>query len=486
MNRQNSLAIYEYFSEKKSVFSLDVFLKDMKERNVKLTKNQANDILHSSNYVFTLVNNEFVTRAGVFTNQWFSIKPSKEEIKKDRLVIGHRCMPFINPDVSSDDLQIVSPFGPVFSTSDHFSMNLALDTYALFGEGYLLPSIVNDKANDEYDLKAVVDTMPNKIKLTCWTISEIAGRKLKYGERLLCRVVDWNGASTVEMRLLEKQTEELELSQDDLNREKWYKNFEQGLLASFDKNGPLNSIEEQLALLFLENLDELCISSCGSCEEFLQNTKKIGFSQYGVESRIWKEGQLVPYVGEWNKEYSKDLILMEVSQNFSPFIIDAYLHQNLYYKHCKNKGEPIEKVFSKIFPVVLHISEDEQKELLADIKKRNIILEKNYSDFDDKKVADVRERALNLFYRVNTLISSIAGTRLNIQDFPQFELVVLTQLYSHLIKLIEEIENVVIRFYFPIDDVMLSLTGMEETFDDIQGSIQSAKSRLFQQSFEIV
>jgi hypothetical protein len=55
-----------------------------------------------------------------------------------------------------------------------------------------------------------------------------------------------------------------------------------------------------------------------------------------------------------------------------------------------------------------------------------------------------------------------------------------------LIKLIEEIENVVIRFYFPIDDVMLSLTGMEETFDDIQGSIQSAKSRLFQQSFEIV
>jgi hypothetical protein len=175
-----------------------------------------------------------------------------------------------------------------------------------------------------------------------------------------------------------------------------------------------------------------------------------------------------------------------VSQNFSPFIIDAYLHQNLYYKHCKNKGEPIEKVFSKIFPVVLHISEDEQKELLADIKKRNIILEKNYSDFDDKKVADVRERALNLFYRVNTLISSIAGTRLNIQDFPQFELVVLTQLYSHLIKLIEEIENVVIRFYFPIDDVMLSLTGMEETFDDIQGSIQSAKSRLFQQSFEIV
>ena len=93
--------------------------------------------------------------------------------------------------------------------------------------------------------------------------------------------------------------------------------------------------------------------------------------------------------------------------------------------------------------------------MLADIKKRNIILEKNYSDFDDKKVADVRERALNLFYRVNTLISSIAGTRLNIQDFPQFELVVLTQLYSHLIKLIEEIENVVIRFYFPIDDVML-------------------------------
>ena len=106
MNQQSSLAIYEYFSQKKSIFSVDVFLKDMRAKNVKLSRTEALDLLHSSSNVFTLVNEEFVTRAGVFTNHCFSIKPSKEEIKKDRLIIGHRCMPFVNPDISPDDMII--------------------------------------------------------------------------------------------------------------------------------------------------------------------------------------------------------------------------------------------------------------------------------------------------------------------------------------------------------------------------------------------
>lgn len=486
MNQQSSLAIYEYFSRKKSIFSLDVFLKDMKAKNVKLSRTEALDLLHSSSNVFTLINEEFVTRAGVFTNHWFSIKPSKEEIKKDRLIIGHRCMPFANPDVSPDDIRIVANDKIVFPTKEFFSMNLVLDTYSFFGEGYVLPCIINDKANEDVDLKSVVNSLPNQIKLTCWPLSVIAGKKMKYGDRLLCRVIEWEGYSKVEMNLLEKESDGLQLTNSDIQREKWYKSFENGMLASFDKNGPLNSIEEQLALLFLEKQDELCIVSCGSSEEFLSNTEKIGFSQYGVESRIWKANEIVPFVGEWNKQFAKDLILMEITQNFSPHIIDAYLRQNLYYKNINKPFDSVEDIFCKIFPFILGMSIDEQKILLLDIKKRNSILEKNYDFTSDKSIFEIRERALNLFSRVNLLISSIGNTKLDVQQFPQFELVVLTQLYSHLVKLIEEVENIMIRIYFPTDDVMLSLTGMEETFEDIQGAIKFNKNRLLQECFKLV
>ena len=160
MNQQSSLTIYEYFSQKKSIFSVDVFLKDMRAKNVKLSRTEALDLLHSSSNVFTLVNEEFVTRAGVFTNHCFSIKPSKEEIKKDRLIIGHRCMPFVNPDISPDDIRIVVDDKIIPPTKESFSMNLALDTYSFFGEGYVLPCIINDKANDDFDLKSVVNSLP--------------------------------------------------------------------------------------------------------------------------------------------------------------------------------------------------------------------------------------------------------------------------------------------------------------------------------------
>lgn len=486
MNQQSSLAIYEYFSQKKSIFSVDVFLKDMRAKNVKLSRTEALDLLHSSNNVFTLINEEFVTRAGVFTNHCFSIKPSKEEIKKDRLIIGHRCMPFVNPDISPDDIRIVVDDKIIPPTKESFSMNLALDTYSFFGEGYVLPCIINDKANDDFDLKSVVNSLPNQIKLTCWPLSQIAGKKVKYGDRLLCKVVEWEGYSKVEMILLEKESDGLQLTTSDIQREKWYKSFEKGMLASFDKNGPLNSIEEQLALLFLEHQEELCIVNCGSSEEFLSNTDKIGFSQYGVESRIWKTNEIVPFVGEWNKQFSKDLILLEISQNFSPHIIDSYLRQNLYNKNLNKPFDSVEDLFCKIFPFVLGMSADEQKILLADIKKRNAFLEKSYDFSMDKSIFEIRERALSLFSKVNLLISSIGNTKLDVEKFPQFELVVLTQLYSHLVKLIEEVENIMIRLYFPTEDVMLSLSGMEETFEDVQGAINFSKNKLLQECFKLV
>ena len=188
----------------------------MRAKNVKLSRTEALDLLHSSNNVFTLVNEEFVTRAGVFTNYCFSIKPSKEEIRKDRLIIGHRCMPFVNPDIYPADIRIVANDKIVPPTKESFSMNLALDTYSFFGEGYVLPCIINDKANDDFDLKSVVNSLPNQIKLTCWPLSQIAGKKVKYGDRLLCKVVEWEGYSKVEMVLLEKESDGLQLTTSDI------------------------------------------------------------------------------------------------------------------------------------------------------------------------------------------------------------------------------------------------------------------------------
>ena len=72
------------------------------------------------------------------------------------------------------------------------------------------------------------------------------------------------------------------------------------------------------------------------------------------------------------------------------------------------------------------------------------------------------------------------------ENFPQQELVILSQLYSHVVRLLEEIENVYMRPNFPMDDVSLSLEGMEETFEEISGTLFSALESNRFKGFEIV
>ena len=132
------------------------------------------------------------------------------------------------------------------------------------------------------------------------------------------------------------------------------------------------------------------------------------------------------------------------------------------------------------------ISSAERRLVLLNIEKRNDILERMYNQFIDYPVAQMRKRILRLFTRVSELFCAIGGSGISAEDFPQQELVILSQLYSHVVHLLEEVENVYIRAQFPTEDVSLSLEGMEETFEEISGILFSALENNRFKGFEIV
>ena len=485
--RTNNI-IEEYLTEQLDVFSPDEFYKYLKSKGAKVTKSDAAEILHVSDYVFSLVNNEFVTKAGVFTGRWFSFKPSREEVEKGYIIIGHRCIPFVNSDVPPDGICVMSEGNVVESQAQIFSMNLAMDTFALYGEGYILPYIFNDKNNTSIPLSSVQYSMPSEIKLTAWPLKKICGDvDFKYGDRILCRVISWS-EGVVEMRPQVSRISDFVISDEAVQREEWYSYFENGLLESFDRHGPASSIEEQLSFLFLENQEQLCTRNCGSVEEFLAHTSKIGFEPYGVESRIWRKGEAVPYSGKWNApEFDRGMLLTDMALTLTPRVIDAILEDRIYdKKRGKKVSEDFEDVIQTIFPNMAMISPAERRLVLLNIEKRNDILEKMYNQFSDYPVAEMRKRILKLFTRVSELFCAIGGSGIAAENFPQQELVILSQLYSHVVRLLEEIENVYLREHFPADDVSLSLEGMEETFDDISGTLSAALECNRVKGFKIV
>ena len=377
----------------------------------------------------------------------------------------------------------------VESDADIFSMNLAMDTFALYGEGYILPYIFNDKNNTTAALSSVQYSLPQEIRLTCWPLAKITGgEKFSYGDRILCRVINWCDC-VVEMRVQHSGLSGLVISDEAVQREEWYSYFENGLLESFDRHGPASSIEEQLSFLFLENQEQLCTRSCGSTEEFLAHTSKIGFEPYGVETRIWRKGEQVPYIGRWNGlGIDRGTLLTDMALTLTPRVIDAILEDRIYDKKLgkKDVSDDFEDVIKKIFPNMAMISSSERRLVLLNIEKRNDILEKMYNQFSDYPIAQMRKRILELFTRVSELFCAIGGSGVAAENFPQQELVILSQLYSHVVRLLEEVENVYMRPQFPVDDVSLSLEGMEDTFDDISGTLFSALESNRFKGFEIV
>lgn len=494
MALDSSILIEEFIRFEEDVFTVPDVAKFVRSRGSRASKADILDALNNSDFVFTLIDQQYVTRAGVFTGREFSFKPTKEEIAKKHVILGHRCMPFINPEISPDRITVISGGKIINPEPVSFSMNLALDVFALFGEGFCIPSIINDSANKKVPLSSVQYSLPQEVTLTSWSLDKICnGKEFKYGDRILCHVSQWNNGN-VEMKYLPCANNSNQLSLQDIEREEWYDYFEKGLLDGFDTKGPLSSIEEQLALLFLEHQNELCVETCGSAEEFLKHTKKIGFSNYGVESRIWRNGETIPFIGKWNEIYPGNLLMREISLLFSGTILDAYIENYIYLEskkdskkvEKKSSDEIIQSLSEKIFPFNLKLPQAERKLILLNMEKRLAIIEKEYDRFRDYNIAPLRERVVDLFSQVSQLVCNIAASDLDLHKFPQQELVILVQLFGHLIRIIEEIENVFIRDAFPVDDVMLSLNGMADTYDEIGPILSDALDYNTYNSFEII
>jgi hypothetical protein len=468
--------INNYFANQKNIFTAQELHQYLRSCGIKVTKENIIDILETSNLVFPLMHDEFVTRAGVFSNKWFSFKPTREEVKKGMFMIGHRSIPFTNPNITPDRYVIADGLTKmrIAPSSAIFSMNCATDTFSLFGEGYVLPVIFNDY-NNNLQLADLKNVMPQEVKMTAWPISEITGSQgFRFGDRILCRITDWS-KNIIEIFVQRSTSDNMVVTQEDLDREEWYSLLEERMIQSFEKHGPLTSVEEQISLLYLENQQDLCTEVCGSIEEILEHTKKIKFVPYGVESRLWKAKTEIPFFGPWNQLSAEGFLVSEFYSVFSPNVMEVYLINYLGINKIKLKMSDITADFLySIFPPFQYLEEDEQKFILLNMKKRYDIILRNFNPFAEPEIAAVRKQVLDLYTRVALILSSLSKSGLELECFPQQDLIVLLQLFDHMTRMIDELGLNATSQNFPIDDVLLSLEGMEETFTDVGSSIKTA------------
>ncbi len=438
-----------------------------------MSQREGEDYLAESPYVSWIEDGKFITRAAAFTGRFFSFTLTPEEAKNKMFVPGSRFIPFV------DEMQ--NPAGWTFifdgQTLAHkvgeFRKETALDLNILYGEEYEVQYIGADPAMAEYDLADTEFELPPMVKITGCDLSRFVDQGLKAGDRIVCRVLDWD-KGVIEIFPQQRSRAEddgiVQIGDADHERLAWGDLLEKSLIEIFEREGPCATIEEQLAFAFYENIDGLCSFNCDSVENYLLRSKKIGLELFGVETRLWYKGQDVPAVGKWNKnDMKKDPgDLRNLKFKIPEYILDSFLRDFKYRKQTD-----LALLLQTMFPENFALTPDEKRYVLLRIAGRHAIISKDYNYFADYPVAEVRGEALRLYQQVCSLVYDVETSTANFDKFPQNELVVLSQLFGHINKILESIDSNPDAAIEDKGTLRLSLEGMAYNFEDIEGALRS-------------
>jgi len=438
---------------------------------VRASRDECEEYLNTSSCIFALKGGLYITRAGAFTNQFFSFRPTRKEVEQNVFAAGGRCMPFVDPEVLPSTLTFIYRGEALPQRAAEFDSRTAADLFALYGEEFASQYIAADPSNAGMDIAAQDFELPPKVNLTSYSIEPLIKYcGFRFGDRILCRVMNWD-LGQIEVMPVKRNENPMQMRFDDLERQNWYDYLEKVMLSSFDLSGPCGSIEEQLAVVFMDNSRKLCVPECGSVEEFLMQSRKISYESFGVETRLWLRGEEVPAVGKWNElpdsDSSDDVDIRLLNDLAVPdYIFDAYIENQLFEK----RYDP-EEIIRALLQGTVKLTADQHRFFLLHINSRHDILKKSYNWFADFTIGETRRRALALYSEASALVFEIDRSATNLERYPQQELVILSQIFSHVMRILEILELNSGTTSEDIDEILLSLEGMECNFDGISNEL---------------
>ncbi len=450
---------------------------------LKISAQECLAVLEECPWVFALEEGTYVTRAGAFTGEAFSIRPTAQEFEQGVLVLGSRCLPFIDSEMISSSLNFLIQGQKLKKKVGSFDSDLAITFFQMYGEEYAPQYIASDPANANLDMVVREFELPNRVSITGIDMSVLVEEYgMQLGDRVVCSVANWD-KGIIQLMVLRDGQNKFNRGIDGSAKLLWYENLEKYLMESFERFGPCGSMEEQLANVFFENSRDLCTPLCGSVEEFMETySRKIGFECFGVETRLWYKGQDVPAVGIWNSTIFENRRNPDqpISFGLPREVLEQYVNDMLY-----RKDSDLEKLLERMYPDDYVFHKDEKSYILEVLEDFYHSMKPGYNWFADRSVGEVRKNALELYSVVSELVYKIDSTASDVRELPQQELVILTQLYGHIYRILNTMTDVD-SIEKDSSAILMSMDGMKWNFEDIRETLESALEKQRVSRFKVI
>lgn len=443
-----------------------------------VSSTEISEYLSSDPYVFYDIKGFYHTRASIFTGKYFSFVPTNIEVDNKYLIIGHRALPFVDPDFLPSDLHLFYEGELLPTKVENVLTKNVVSLYSLFGEEYVTQIIGFDPANSDIDLADTDYLLPSKIHLTVVDVKEIFDSyNFKYGDRIVALVSDWDKGCINIVPLCNNKKSPFEETSVDRKRLQWEKELETALKYSIENKGPCFTIDEQLVYTYLHSINKLSVPYCGSVSEFLQKTRNFSIREYGVETRLWFSDSEIPATGKWssesitnskgdkNKNNSKEKKYQDIFDKIGFFIPDTVVRLYVLDSLFK-KEKDLFALVTRILPENIIITEVEYNAVLLHLEKKRAIIRKGYNWFADYNVAQVRSNCLDLYSKLMTLCVEIENTLVDTSVLTQYNLITLTQLTLHIVRMLISLDYPNEIEEKDLSTISITIEGMYASFED--------------------
>lgn len=455
--------------------------------------NYALSWLEANPAVLSVGNNAFASRIGMFTDQVFSILPSRYEINNNILIVGHRCIPFGNPDVLPCDYKFLFKNNAIPHKIIEMQTNDLFDYYYLHGEEFVPQYLSLDPANKGFDMADCDYELPGKMKVTVFDMADFYKKfSFKSGDRLKVRLENWMlGIFSIDVQKDTRETP-FEINESEEARERWFELFEKQLLQSFDLFGVAGSIDEQIAFAYILAGTELFSDLSGSVEEYIKKTNKIEITEFGVETRLWRAGETISVM---NLRLDNDLddsdierfngvskIFLSIGVPLTEIFLDSFIYDSLY-----RKEQNCDLILKRIMPEnIIELSSKDMIFCLLLLEKRRAILQRDYKWFADYEKGQLRSKILEFYAVMISFVYSLGQNDVSPESMPQQPLVVLSQLFTHLGRMLESLAPNASISSKDISSLYLSLEGMQFSFEDLSKELEQSVNIYEKGKFTII
>ena len=426
----------------KSTFRLNDILSSLKRLKLDINQNEIEDFLSKRPCLVKFTDGSYCSKAVLLKFACFTIKPTKKEIDGNYLIVGHRTMPFTNPNLMPTDLRFYYNKKLINFRAIDLPNSEIMEHYKLFGEE-LIPQILSlDWANFQEPIENIFTPESYKTHISVLEMSDFyAQTNFRYGDRIVCIIKDWFQGTITTASLSEFLKNPFQNSEIEELRKIWNSNFEESLLKIIHNDGIFEDMYGQLFAALLPNIKKLSTPFSGSVEELIENSERLEIQNFGIENRIWEKGKNIIAIKTWDAPFT---MVSTASSNTEKYglencinlkinetIIDQYLIDAL-----ANNEDDINKVIYSIIPDFISVDPKAYKTLMLNLKDKSAKLHESYNKFADFPIAEIRHEALLLFSKVISLVHEIRLSTIDPASLSQQPLFMIMHIVEHLSKLL--------------------------------------------------